>query len=73
MQELHQSLENNRNTREAKKFSLEFKVNALQQLILQRFQALTIISSIGFAVAGIIISVRGDLIQNEKLAFFSAG
>ena len=50
MQELHQSLENNRNTREAKKFSLEFKVNALQQLILQRFQALTIISSIGFAV-----------------------
>ena len=73
MQELHQSLENNRNMREAKKFSLEFKVNALQQLILQRFQALTIISSIGFAVAGIIISVRGDLIQNEKLAFFSAG
>ncbi len=72
MQDLHKSLENNRNIREAKKFSLELKINALQELILQRFQALTTISSIGFAVAGIIISVRGDLIKNEKLAILSA-
>jgi len=72
MQDLHKSLENNRNIREAKKFSLELKINALQELILQRFQALTTISSIGFAVAGIIISVRSDLIKNEVLAILSA-
>lgn len=74
MKDLDKSLENNtRNIREAKKFSLEMKISALQQLILQRFQALTTISSISFAVAGITISVRSDLIRNEQLAFFSAG
>ena len=68
-----QNLNNNPNDiREAKKVSLGFKIGALQQLILQRFQALTTISSISFAVVGIIISVRSDLIRNEKLAFFSA-
>jgi hypothetical protein len=73
MQDLHKSLDSDRNIREAKKFSLELKVNALHELILQRFQALTTISSISFAVAGIIISVRSDLIRNKQLAFFSAG
>ncbi len=74
MKDLDKSLENDiRNMREAKKFSLEMKISALQQLILQRFQALTTISSISFAVAGIIISVRSDLIKNEFLAFLSAG
>lgn len=74
MKDLDRSLENNiRSVQEAKKFSLELKANALQQLILQRFQALTIISSISFGVAGIIISIRSDLIRNEILAFFSAG
>lgn len=70
MKDLDRSLDN---IKEAKKFSLEMKISALQQLILQRFQALTMISSISFAIAGIIISVRNDLIQNEKLAFFSVG
>lgn len=73
MQDLHKSFENNRNINEVKKFSLELKINALQELILQRFQALTTISSISFAVAGIIVSVRSDLIRNEQLAFFAAG
>lgn len=49
------------------------KISALQHLILQRFQALTMISSISFAVAGIVISVRSDLIKNETLAFLSVG
>ena len=71
MKDLDKSLEGN--MKEVKKFSLEMKISALQQLILQRFQALTVISSISFAVAGIIISVRSDLIRNEQLAFFSAG
>ncbi len=69
MKNLDRSLDS---IKEAKKFSLEMKISALQELILQRFQALTTISSISFAVAGIIISTRGDLIRNEKLAFFSA-
>lgn len=74
MKDLDRSLEKNvRSVREVKKFSLELKVNALQQLILQRFQALTTISAISFAVAGIVISVRSDLIKNEVLAFLSAG
>lgn len=74
MKELDRSLENNmRNIEGAKKLSLELKANALQQLILQRFQVLTIISSISFGVAGIVISLRSDLIKNEGLAFFSAG
>lgn len=58
--------------KEAKKFSLGIQSSALQQLILQRFHALTIINSISFAVAGIIISVKSDLIRNGRLAFFSA-
>ena len=57
--------------REAKKFSMGYKIEAIQQLILQRFQALTTISSISFAVAGIVISMRGDLVKNECLAVLS--
>lgn len=65
MNDLDKSLDN---MRTAKKFSLGYKIEALQQLILQRFQALTTISSISFAVAGIVISVRSDLVKNECLA-----
>lgn len=73
MKELDRSLENKvRSVEDAKRFSLELKANALQQLILQRFQALTIISSIGFGVAGIVISIKSDLIQNQTLALISA-
>lgn len=70
MKDLDKSLDS---MRKAKKFSLEMKISALQGLILQRFQALTTISSISFAVAGIIISVRSDLIHNKQLTFLSAG
>jgi hypothetical protein len=70
MKDLDRNLDN---IREAKKFSMGYKIEALQQLILQRFQALTTISSISFAVAGIVISMRGDLIKNECLAVLSAG
>lgn len=65
MNDLDKSLDN---MRTAKKFSLGHKIEALQQLILQRFQALTTISLISFAVAGIVISVRSDLVKNECLA-----
>jgi len=68
MKDLHQSLDT---MREAKKFSLGHKIDALQQLIFQRFQALITISSIAFALSGIIISVRPDLIKNLCLGIFS--
>lgn len=68
MNDLDRSLEN---TFEVEKFSLAFKSQALQQLILLRFQALTILSSIGFAVIGIIISVKSDFIKNPFLALLS--
>ena len=57
----------------AKRVSLEKKIDALQQLILQRFQALVAISSIAFAVSGVVISVRGDLIRHSLLAITAAG
>lgn len=72
MKDLDKSLENI-NMRDAKKFSLGHKIEALQQLILQRFQALTTISSISFAVAGVVSSVRSDLIKNQCLAIISVG
>lgn len=70
MEDLDKSLKNIR-IREAKRFSLDNKVAALRQLILQRFQMLTTISAISFAVAGIVISFRGDFIQNWTLAIFA--
>ncbi|OHA62485.1 MAG: hypothetical protein A2117_01855 [Candidatus Wildermuthbacteria bacterium GWA2_46_15] len=54
---------------EAKKISFLFKVDSLQQLILQRYQALTTISTIGFAIVGIVISTRSDLLESSILAF----
>ncbi len=68
MKELDNSLNN---IRAAKKLSLEYKIEALQQLILQRFQTLTTISSVSFAVAGVIISVNSDLIKNSCLAILA--
>lgn len=55
----------------AKRMSLDKKIDALQQLILQRFQALVAISSIAFAVSGVIISVRSDLIVRPSLAILA--
>ncbi|KKQ91139.1 MAG: hypothetical protein UT17_C0017G0012 [Candidatus Woesebacteria bacterium GW2011_GWB1_39_10] len=69
MDKLDQSLDS---MKEAKKFSLGFKIEALQQLVLQRFQALTTISAISFAVSGIVISSDNSLIHNKLLALFSA-
>ena len=68
MKDLDNSLDN---MRAAKKFSMGHKIEALQQLILQRFQALTTISSISFAVAGIVISVKSDLVKEQRLAIFA--
>ena len=65
--------ENNKNIEEAKKFSLEMKSSALMQLILQRFQTLTIISAISFAVFGITISTKDELIKNTNLIFVAGG
>lgn len=57
--------------KEDKKFLLNFYATSGQQLILQRFQSLTTISAVGFAVAGVVISVRPELILNIKLALIS--
>src|SRR3989344_1158083 len=65
MKDLDRSLED---IQEAKKFSLSFRMQALMDLILQRFQALTTISSIAFAVSGIVISFRSEWIHNYLLA-----
>ena len=43
-------------------------MEAVMDLILQRFQALTTISSIAFAVSGIVISFRSEWIHNYLLA-----
>lgn len=56
---------------EAKKASLGFKGDALKQLVLLRYQALITISSISFAVAGLVISMKGGLIQHEGLSIFA--
>jgi len=54
--------------REAKKFSLETKINAVQQLILKRYESLTILSSIAFAIAGIIMSDQQILFPNLRIS-----
>lgn len=51
--------------------SLEIKIDALKQLILQRFQSLIAISSIAFVVAGVVLSTGNDLIHNQALALTS--
>jgi len=72
MEDLDKNLENNiKDFKEGRKFSLEFKANALQQLILQRFQSLTTLSFISFAVVGLVISIKGELIQRNSLAIIS--
>jgi len=68
MKDLDKSLDN---IQEAKKFSLSFRIQALKDLILQRFQALTTISSIAFVVSGIVISFRSDWIYNYLFASLS--
>lgn len=59
--------------REAKKAAFSVAVNALQELILQRFQALITISSVSFAVIGIILSTKDEIISHKPLAVLSAG
>ena len=63
------------NIKEAKKFSLTFKAQALQALILERYRSLTIISSISFAFVGVLIafSLEKQFIQNTFLAYLSFG
>ncbi|MEI8337910.1 MAG: hypothetical protein WCF92_02040 [bacterium] len=70
MRELDQSLDSQR---EAKKFSLGYKIEALQQLVIQRYQSLTTISAISLAIVGIVLSSQGNLIENRTLAFVSGG
>jgi len=72
MKDLDKSLEHDlRNIKEAKKLSLEKKIDALQHLILQRYQALITISSISFAVIAITFTIKSELIQNKFLALLS--
>ena len=61
--------------KEAKKFSLTVKAQAMQALILERYRSLTIISSIGFALVGVFIalSFEGQFIKNIILAYLSFG
>ncbi len=63
--------DNSEKIKEAKKFSLEKKIDIFGQLILLRYQSLTTISSISFAVVGISLAVRSELIKNEQLALMS--
>jgi len=60
---------------EAKKFSLTFKAQAVQELILERYRSLTIISSVSFAFVGVFIaiSLERQLIKNTVLAYLSFG
>ncbi|KPJ56109.1 hypothetical protein AMJ49_05725 [Parcubacteria bacterium DG_74_2] len=61
--------------KEAKKFSLTFKAQALQVLIFERYRSLTIISSISFALVGVFIalSFEKQFIKNISLAYSSFG
>ncbi|MGC9603193.1 MAG: hypothetical protein ABSF47_01835 [Minisyncoccia bacterium] len=68
MKNLDDSLDN---INGAKKFSLGKKIDVLYQLILLRYQSLTTISSISFAVVGVSLAVRSELIKNEHLALLS--
>ncbi|MBD3359805.1 MAG: hypothetical protein GF365_03825 [Candidatus Buchananbacteria bacterium] len=69
MNEFDKSIEEN--IKNAKIFSFEHKIIALQQLILQRYNSLITLSSISFALSGLIISIKGELISNYILALHS--
>ena len=56
---------------EGKKFSLSFKIDCAKELILERVRTLTIISSIAFAVIGIIISSDSDFVKSKIFAYLS--
>jgi len=59
--------------REAKDLSLKFKAQAMQGLIFERYRSLTMISSISFAIVGVltVLSLGGNLIRNVILAYLS--
>jgi len=54
--------------REAKKYALGYHLTALYELLWQRYQSLTTISGISFAIGGIVLSTTETLIKNELLA-----
>ncbi|MFA6097639.1 MAG: hypothetical protein WC788_08525 [Candidatus Paceibacterota bacterium] len=68
---MNDSNKNSDNMMEAKKFSLQFKIDALQQLILLRYQSLITISSISFAVIGLTITLKSEYIKNQILAYLA--
>lgn len=72
MKEVQRDLDNRIRVLGAKKMALQNNISALQQLVLQRFQALIALSSIAFAVTGVVMSVRSDLIQNPVLSISAA-
>ncbi|OGL76284.1 hypothetical protein A3E97_05135 [Candidatus Uhrbacteria bacterium RIFCSPHIGHO2_12_FULL_47_12] len=51
-----------------KRASAERLFSALQDLILLRYQAFITISAIGFAIAGVVLTVRSEMIENKILA-----
>ena len=61
----------NVNIPDAEKISFDFKTNALQGLIIERFRSLTIITTICFAVVGISLSFSDKFINNYCLAKIS--
>lgn len=58
---------------EAERVSFEYKVNALQRLVFERFRSLTIIATVCFAVIGISLSFADKLIKNYCLSKISFG
>jgi hypothetical protein len=70
MEEINNKFNKERQINEAKKFSLNYKIQAANQLLLERGRFLTIISSIAFAFVGISISANPQFFQNLKLAYF---
>jgi len=57
--------------RDAKKFALEYKINALMQIILLRYESLTTLSTTCFTVVGILLAIRPELFANRLLSYVS--
>jgi len=61
----------NVNISEAEKISFDYKINALQGLVFERFRSLTIIATVCLAVIGISLSFANEFINNYCLATIS--
>ena len=59
------------NIPDAERTSFDFKTNALQELIFERFRSLTMIATVCFAVIGIFLSFSYKSINNHYLAVAS--